>query len=205
MNQKLTFMLALLGLAMTSTGCGKQCREAKEAILEPTKKVASYLVTAPSGSELANAGCLMIQAEFARLPEGSTTIRQIADERFSHDITTCVRWNQGRRYVCEDYSGPYSRYRRCYWAPYSYCEAWNTDQVQQPGYREAIALSTSLDQLYERTQQMCQLAESGDLSGAEFASRNLLQFMKTEVQPSSQKVYKMACGSSASSEEDWGN
>ncbi len=193
-------------LALSGAGCGKQCREAKKAILEPTDRVVQYLNTRPSGDELANAGCTLILSEFEKLPEGAATVKRIADERFSHTESRCIRWERADRYVCRYYGGPHYRYRRCRWEPYSYCAAYDTDFVEEPGYREAVELSRNLDLTFERAQKLCRLAETGDLTGAEFASRDLLTFLTTEVRPDSDRVYAMACGAGASnpgSDDGW--
>ena len=194
----------LLALILVGTGCARQCRQAKESILQPTQSVAGYLQTQPSGLELANAGCTLMLSQFEKLPEGAATIKRIADQRFSHTESHCVRWERSERYVCEyfehgsPYGGPYYRHRRCHWEPYSYCVAYDTDLIEEPGYREAVQLARNLDLTYERTQKLCRQAESGDFNGAEFASRDLLQFLKEEVRPSSDRVYALACGSGGS-------
>jgi hypothetical protein len=197
-SKKWRIILPTLILAFHGTACGKQCREAKEAILEPTDRVVQYLSTRPTGEELANAGCTLILSEFERLPEGAATIKRIADERFKHTESRCVRWERADRYVCRYSGGPYYRYRHCRWEPYSYCGAYDTDLIEEPGYREAVELSRNLDLTFERTQKLCRLAETGDSIGAEFASRDLLAFLTSEVRPDSDRVYAMACGSGAS-------
>jgi hypothetical protein len=205
MLKKLGIVGGIFVFSAAVSGCGKQCREAKEAILTPTQKVAQYLQTEPSGQELANAGCAVILSDFAKLPEGSTTIREIADQRFSHDISRCLSWAQGQRYVCEEYGDYYRRYRSCRWVPYTYCTAWSNEQVQEKGYREAIELATKLDQLFEQAQRMCRLADTGNVVDAEFEARRMREFLEKDVLPQSQNTYRMACGSSASSDEDWGD
>jgi|GEM_PF-6447448 len=197
LNQNWRIILPTVVLAFYGSACAKQCREARESILEPTDRVVQYLTTRPSGEELANAGCTLILSEFERLPVGAATIKRIADERFSHTESRCIRWERADRYVCRYYGGPYSRYRRCRWEPYSYCAAYDTDLIEEPGYREAVELSRNLDLTFERAQKLCRLAETGDLGGAEFASRDLLSFLSSEVRPESDRVYSMACGAGA--------
>lgn len=146
----------------------------------------------------------MILSQFEKLPEGAATIRRIANHRFSHTESRCVRWERSDRYVCDSYEhgypygGPYHRYRVCRWEPYTYCAAYDTDLIEEPGYTEAVQLARNLEATFERAQKLCRQAEEGDVNGAEFASRDLLQFLKTDVRPSSDRVYAMACGSGAS-------
>jgi hypothetical protein len=205
MKTQSSLLVAVLSLSLFGAACGKQCREAREAIIKPTQKVAEYLKTSPSGQELANAGCALILSDFAKLPEGAVTIREIADQRFTHDISRCLDWRQGNRYVCEEFGDYYNRYRRCRWAPYTYCAAWSSEQVQEPGYRQAMDLAKNLDLLFEQTQRLCRLADTGSTVDAEFESRRMLEFLEKEVIPNSQATYRMACGATADSDEDWGD
>jgi hypothetical protein len=206
--QILIQLTAFLLVAASGTGCAKQCRQARDTILEPTQAVAGYLQTQPSGQEFLNAGCSLILSQFEKLPEGAATIRRIADQRFSHSENRCIRWQHSDRMVCHanvhGHAGHGHGHRHCRWEPYSYCADYETDLIEEPGYREAVQLALDLDLTFARAHELCRQSEGGDLNGAEFASRDLLQFLKDKVRPSSDRIYAMACGSGAApGESGW--
>lgn len=93
------------------------------------------------------------------------------------------------------FSNGYYRGRDCYWTPYSYCTEWKVNEIKEPGYAEALALSSQLDSMYDLAHQMCAEAELGNLQRAYSMSRDLHSKIVRDVKPSGTKMYERACGS----------
>lgn len=187
-----------MGVTSLATGCGRQCKEARRDILEPTDAVISYLETNPSGEELKESGCPLILEQMESIPSGAELIRSIAERRFSHTNSYCLRWETSTRLVCNHHArhgrGRWHRPGHCWSERYNYCVAWEYDHVREPGYAEAMDLSTNLEVMADRANQACESAASGDTTGAYDESRALLAYILTDVKPTGDRVYAMACG-----------
>jgi hypothetical protein len=229
MKKAAVVFVSAMSLAVLASGCGRQCKKAREEILNPTQTVMSYLATNPSGADLANGGCTMILGQFQNVPDGANVIRRIAENRFTHTNSYCLRWEHGTRMSCdhyhydvvkagEEYSElnkdhryprPYPIYPRPYPRPYphpiyprpvchpvsyTFCGQWQYDTVREPGYATAVQLSSDLDLMFAKANTTCSLAMGGNADGAYSASRDLLQYITTQVKPEADTVYSMACG-----------
>jgi hypothetical protein len=189
--KKILMVLVAGGIAIAGTGCGRQCKKAREEILEPAQVVTAYLQANPDGETLAMTGCPMILTQFERLPHGARVIRRIAETRFTHTESHCLYWRTEYRYDCR-YAGPYRR-PVCHAYPYTYCGQWEYDVIREPGYATAVELSQKLDDLYARTHRMCGQASAGNYDGAYRESRELLAYIVGEVKPDGDRVYALAC------------
>lgn len=203
MIRKILILLFTLSLLMLLSGCGKQCKKARNQIIKPTNIVLNYLASDPSGETLANSGCSMILKQFKDIPKGANVIRKLADSRFTHTNARCLYWNTGYHYRCyprhyatgrPPYHPPHHNQPSCYYEPYRYCGQWQYDTVQEPGYAQAIEFSQELDEMYAKTHHMCGQAAAGNQPEAYDESRSLLYFLRTEVKPDGDTVYAMACG-----------
>jgi len=187
-------------LLVVATGCGKNCKKAREDIIQPTEGVMSYLRTNPSGQALAAAGCDWILDQFEQIPEGADIVRKIAETRFTHTNSRCLYWVPAQRMHCTypPAHGPrppgYQPRPQCWYEHYNYCGRWDHSIVQEPGYAEAMELSRDLDVMYDRAQRACATANAGDFAGANYQARQLLRFIRNEVKPNGDRVYQLACG-----------
>lgn len=185
-----------LSLAFISTvgltACGRQCKQTKERVIDPTQSLMTYLATNPAAAELAQFGCPKILNHIQFLPSGAQTIRSLAQSRFSHANSDCIDWLEDYRYRC--YSRKLDQLPVCYRERYRYCSQWTPDTAPDPRYEHALELSRKIDETYSRTQRMCGSALAGQYGDAHAASRDLLHYLSTEVKPESAVVYAQACG-----------
>ena len=164
-----------------------------------------YLNTRPSGNLLASEGCSYLLDRFETIPEGAELIRDIADNRFSYEKRTCLRWVSSWRWVCHGrrvypphrrpYPPSYPGYPGggCHRRHYTYCANWDYDTIREPGYTEAVQLSRNLDEMFAKTQNLCSYAADGRYDRAYQEAQILLEFITNDVKPSEDRVYAMAC------------
>lgn len=190
MTKKILFSAILL-LTVGITGCGRNCRDAREKVVTPVTAVGAYLQTAPSGAELQQSGCKLITDEFQFIPEGADTIRRIAAYRFSHTTPHCLWWETYYEQHCHYHHGHATN---CWEVPRRRCAQWEYITHPEPGYAEAMKLAEDLDLMYAQAHNMCGQAYAGNTDAAFTMSTALNLFVGMNVQPEAQTTYARACG-----------
>jgi hypothetical protein len=185
--KKTRFVLLAFYVVVFGSGCGQYCERARNEVLEPIQKTTAYLQSNPSGETLLD--------NVKGLPAGAEVIRRLADSKFAHSYSKCVTWAKSSRFYC--YPQPYPQKPICYSEPYEYCAKWEHDVIYDPGFTMALDLSQDLDGLYERTHHMCGQAAAGNYENAYSESRDILNYVISEVKPGGDRVYALACTNGA--------